>query len=86
MSRRSRGLCFNIMTNFEQKIISGIAIVLALFLLIFVDNFKSTGFAVVMSPEANFSLGLILWIVLLVLVGAWGYFVLRRYFARIARK
>jgi hypothetical protein len=69
-------------SNFEEKIVTGIAIVLPLFLLILFDNLKSTGFAVVLSPETNFGIGLILWIILVVLVGAWGYIKLRRYFKR----
>jgi nitrate reductase gamma subunit len=72
--------------SLEEKITASLIMVFLLFLIIFLDNLKSTGFAVVLSPQANFSLGFGLWIVLIVLVGAWGYFKLRGFMRKIRKK
>ena len=65
--------------SFEEKILAGLFIVIPLFLIILFDNLKSTGFAVALSPQANFSIGLCLWIVVIILVGAWGYLRMRKF-------
>jgi len=67
------------LSGLEQTVVAAFFIVMPLFLIILVDNLKSTGFAVALSPASNFTLGLGLWIVLVILVGAWGYLVLRKY-------
>ena len=97
MKAKSRGLCFRMglenfekkkkTSDFEEKIVISLLIAIALFGILLLDNINSTGFAVALSPEANFSLGLGVWIVLLILVGIWGYFVLRKYIkSRIFKK
>ena len=65
--------------DFNEKINVSLIVIASLFLVVLTDNLRSTGFAVVMSPQSNFTLGLGLWIVLNLLVGAWGYLKLRRY-------
>ena len=61
----------------EQRVTASLITALALSFVLLINNLKSTGFAIALSPQNNFSL--VLWVIFIILAGVLGYIKLRKF-------